>query len=72
MTTAALLSEWGIENHPANPPTAGTIPKSMAHLIYYALVMAYIKTPTIMETIKHFTRRQYSIMYEMERAGRVT
>jgi len=61
--TAALLSEWGIVDHPANPPTAGRIPKTMAYLIYYALDMAYIESPTLMETSKHLTRRLYSTIY---------
>jgi len=72
MMTAALLSKWGIVDHPANPPTAGRIPKTMAYLIYYALDMAYIETPTLMETNKLFTRRLYSTIYEMDRAGNVT
>jgi len=63
MMTAALLSEWGIVDHPANPPTAGRIPKTMAYLIYYALDMAYIESPTLMETSKHLTRRLYSTIY---------
>jgi hypothetical protein len=46
--------------------------KTMAHLLYYTLNMAYIETPALMKTSKHFTRRLYSTIYEMERAGRVT
>jgi hypothetical protein len=54
MMTAALLSKWGIVDHPANPPTAGRIPKTLAYLIYYALDMAYIETPTLMEKKQTF------------------
>jgi hypothetical protein len=42
MMTAALLREWGIVDDLANPPTAGTIPKMMVYLVYYAPDMAYI------------------------------
>jgi len=50
--TAVRLLEWGLVDRPANPPTAGRIPKTMAYLVHYALNMAYIETPTLTETRK--------------------
>jgi hypothetical protein len=72
MMTAALLREWGLVDHPANPPTAGRIPKTMAYLVYYTLDMAYIETPTLTVTSKQIARRVYSTIYEIDRAGSVT
>jgi hypothetical protein len=44
----------------------------MAYLVYCALNMAYIETPTPMETSKQSARRLYSTIHEMDRAGRAT
>jgi hypothetical protein len=57
MMTAALLREWELVDHPANPPTAGRIPQTMAYLVYYTID---IKPPKLTETSKKLARRLYS------------